>query len=1164
MIRKAYILFCLLILSASLQAQVIQLRKPAKGDVWPAFTLQRIQWTSTNIDNIKIESSLDSGKTWNTIISSYPASAEFYDWEVPNKVSDSCFIRVTDVANPGTFSTNYPANPFIIPKPGLSLDAIPSMVYGRSVLPIPWTHSGIKKVNVYLSYSGRSQFVKIADTVSANNGFFIWVVKDTTAESCYIRIEDASNTNLSDTSDQAFTIRPLPQSSATKFKGSKYDGHASASNLSRMLKVLSPNTKDSLVGSTIAMIRWESRNVDLVKLEYTVDNGSNWMLIQSAIPATAGRYEWRVPNAPTVNGRIRITDVSDTTFFDASDSLFTIRKKELKLVYPTASIKLYKGTVWPISWSSMGVSKVRLTYLPNTIIADTILATNETFNWIAGSVPDSFRIAIYDLDDPALADTSVFLKHFSLPGGNNVKYRGGKFDGHSTMSNVSSSIQISYPMQKMNLSAGSSLTIEWRSVNVDKLSLWLSTDSARTWSIRESSIAASTGRYTMRLPNTIAEHCFIKLASLSDSLIHDITDSSFSISPKQLSNTTDTANWKVGLPKMISWTSVGVDSLSISYKVSLNGPWTMLNRSYAANAEALYWVLPSAFDSLWLRLQDAADTALFSITAYHKRSSGSMISSNTTKYKGGKFDGHSFRSNVNKIIIRKPDANEIIVGGSVYSINWSTINVTDSVMLQYSVDSGKTWISIGRVSASNGIYSWQVPTTLPSGGTIGGSILDPVAVIESTTINSSNCLLRAIDPSNANEIVGISPKTFTIKTGSSKLTNILTFNKPNDMIWPGGDIQVLKANSTSGRNIKYLLLSGTAASLSNDTLRAVKAGKITVAAFSLADNDYQPSDTVRYTICINPAKPLVSVKDNKINFCAGDSTVIAGPDGFAYKWNSGETLQQLVVKSTRNASLQIAAEGCFSASSDTIRLISDTVAKPMVADTSLCLGEVLSGLKATASSGNTLRWYGTNASGGNASATPTVPSVAAVGSISYYVSQLNARSCESERAKIVVTVLALPIKPTITWNDSLLAVPATYTSYKWLLNNVVITGSNTNTLRPSNSGSFRVIVTNASGCSDTSNAFVHTVTAIREPFLNGTIIKLYPNPVSHTAVIDLGKIPLQPVQLKLLSIQGAQLRSWFVKERNSEVDLSGLPAGSYLIEVFSGKNRALLRLIKIE
>jgi len=158
-----------LILSASLQAQVIQLRKPAKGDVWPAFTLQRIQWTSTNIDNIKIESSLDSGKTWNTIISSYPASAEFYDWEVPNKVSDSCFIRVTDVANPGTFSTNYPANPFIIPKSGLSLDAIPSMVYGRSVLPIPWTHSGIKKVNVALSYSGRSQFVKIADTVSANN-----------------------------------------------------------------------------------------------------------------------------------------------------------------------------------------------------------------------------------------------------------------------------------------------------------------------------------------------------------------------------------------------------------------------------------------------------------------------------------------------------------------------------------------------------------------------------------------------------------------------------------------------------------------------------------------------------------------------------------------------------------------------------------------------------------------------------------------------------------------------------------------------------------------------------------------------------------------------------------------------------------------------------------
>ncbi len=1163
MIQRLFILFLSLFVFGITQAQVIQLRKPAKGDVWPAFTVQRIQWTSTNIDNIKIESSLDSGKTWNVILASYPASAEYYDWEVPNKVSDSCFIRVTDVANPGTFSTNFPANPFIIPKPGLTLDSIPAKVFGRSVLPIPWTHSGIKKVNVYLSYTGRSQFVKIADTISANNGFFIWIVKDTTASTCYIRVEDASNPSIADTSDQAFAIQPLPRAVATKYNGGIYDGHASASSLARSLRVISPNVKDSLIGSTVYTIRWDARNVNQIKLEYTINNGGSWSTIQSSIPASAGQYDWKVPNMPTSSGRVRILDVSDTTFMDSSDSLFTIRKKELKLVYPTASDKLTKGSVWPIAWSAMGVSKVRLRYLPSGKIADTVSATNEMFNWVAGSVPDSFRIVIQDLEDSVLADTSGFFKPVSLPGFDRAKYRGGKYDGHSTSSNIRSSIQISYPSRKISLTAGSTLSIQWRSVNVDNMSLWLSTDSLKTWSLREAAITASTSTYTVRLPNITANFCFVKLVSVSDSLVFDISDSSFSLIPKQLKNTTDTANWVVGYPKMISWESVGIDSLSISYRTAQNGAWTILNKSYAANAEAMYWILPSAFDSLWLRLQDATDTSLSQVNSYHKRFSSTTLVSNGTKYKGGKFDGHSFRSNVNKIIIRKPDANEVVVSGSVYSINWATINVTDSVMLQFSVDSGKTWIQIGRVSAVNGLYSWQVPVTLPSGGTITGSTTGPVTV-ESGEINSSKCLLRAVDQANANEVVGMSTKTFTIKASSSKLTNTVVFNKPSDMVWPGGTSQVLKATSTSGRNIKYLVISGAAAQVSTDTLIAVKAGKVTIGALSLGDSSYLPSDTIKYTICVNPAKPVITVKDSKVSFCAGDSAFISAPVGFSYKWNSGDTLQQVVVKSSKKMTVQVSVEGCFSVQSDTVTLSSDTIAKPIVADTSTCSGSAAPGLKATALSGNALKWYGTNATGGSASSTAPVASSTSVGVVNYYVSQVNARGCESDRAKLVFTVHALPAKPTITWKDSVLTIPASYTTYKWLLNNTAVTGAASNTLRPTSSGNFRVVVTNAAGCSDTSDTYTFSVTSISIPMLDGKVIKLYPNPVSQRAILDLGRTPTQPVQLKLYTVQGVLLRSWSVKERKSEIGISSFPSGEYLIEVISGRGKTVLRLVKAE
>lgn len=1143
------------------QSQVIQLIKPAKGDVWPAFTLQRIQWNSTNIDNIKIESSLDSGRTWTTIISSYPASAEYYDWEVPNKVSDSCFIRVTDIANPGTLSTNYPANPFIIPKPGLTIDSLPTVVYGRSVLPIPWTHSGIKKVNVYISFTGRSQFVKIADTVSANNGFFIWITKDTTAANCFVRIEDATNNTLSDTSDRAFAIQPLPQASEIKFKGGKYDGHTSTSNLSRMLRTLSPNTKDSLIGSTSYTIKWETRNIDLVKLEYTIDNGSNWLTIQSAIPASAGYYDWKVPNAPTTQGRIRITDVSDSTFFDSSDSLFTIRKKELKLLYPNESLKLYRGSVWPISWSSMGVTKLRLKFLPSALIADSLSAGNEMYNWVAGSMPDSFRVVIQDMEDSTLADTSAFLKAVALPGFTSTKYRGGKFDGHSALSNLASSIQIISPSQKMIFSAGSKLTLQWRSVNVDNMSLWLSTDSLKSWVLREAAITASTGSYTMRLPNTTASHCSIKLVNNTDTLVYDMLDSAFSIIPKQLKNTTDTANWKVGQPKIISWESLGVDSLIISYKTSLTGGWTVLNKSYAANAEVFYWILPKVLDSVWIKLEDAADTSLAEVKGYFKKIVTQEIASNGTKFKGGRFDGHSFRSNVNKIIIRKPDANEVIVSGTVYSINWSTINVTDSVMLQFSVDSGKTWIQIGRVSATNGLYSWQVPVSVPPGGTIPGSISDPT-VTESTDINSTNCLLRAVDPSNANEVVGISPKTFTIKAAVSRLKNELSFTKPNEMVWPGSSFQILKATSTSGKNIEYLLLSGSAAKISKDSLIAVKPGKITVGAFSAGDNNYLPSDTVKYTICVNPAKPVLTVKDGKNTFCAGDSAVISGPLGFSYKWNRGDTVQTVIAKSSSNLALQIAAEGCVSVASDTIKLVSDTVVKPIVEDTSACVGVSIASLKANAAAGNTLRWYGTNASGGTSSSSSPAPPTSNAGSYNYYVSQVNARGCESDRAKIIVTVHPLPAKPVITWNGTQLSTTAGYATYQWLFNNTLISGANTNSLQPSNSGIFKVRVTNAAACADTSDGYNVVFTALSNPVLDGKVIKLFPNPVKNNVILDLGNTPRKRVNIRMYNNAGAIIETLTTQQRNTTIGVTHLANGFYLLEIQSATDKVILSFIK--
>lgn len=79
-----------------------------------------------------------------------------------------------------------------------------------------------------------------------------------------------------------------------------------------------------------------------------------------------------------------------------------------------------------------------------------------------------------------------------------------------------------------------------------------------------------------------------------------------------------------------------------------------------------------------------------------------------------------------------------------------------------------------------------------------------------------------------------------------------------------------------------------------------------------------------------------------------------------------------------------------------------------------CQNSTASPLSATALPGNTLNWYGTNATGGLASSTPTTPSTSTVGSTTYYVAQFNG-SCESPRVPIVVNVSA-PTSPQAATN----------------------------------------------------------------------------------------------------------------------------------------------------
>jgi photosystem II stability/assembly factor-like uncharacterized protein len=100
--------------------------------------------------------------------------------------------------------------------------------------------------------------------------------------------------------------------------------------------VLQPNGGEVLYVGTSYPIRWDKVFVDLVKIEYSTDSGTNWILIADGVnsrrikgedddsPLIFNQYDWVVPNVLSSDCLVRVSDSTDPLVSDLSDTLFTI------------------------------------------------------------------------------------------------------------------------------------------------------------------------------------------------------------------------------------------------------------------------------------------------------------------------------------------------------------------------------------------------------------------------------------------------------------------------------------------------------------------------------------------------------------------------------------------------------------------------------------------------------------------------------------------------------------------------------------------------------------------------------------------------------------------------------------------------------------------------
>jgi hypothetical protein len=90
-----------------------------------------------------------------------------------------------------------------------------------------------------------------------------------------------------------------------------------------MIRVTSPNGGENWEVGNQYDITWTSNNVINAKLEYSSDGGTSWISIINSAPS-AGSYAWIVPNTPSSNCLVRISDASNPSTQDISDAPFII------------------------------------------------------------------------------------------------------------------------------------------------------------------------------------------------------------------------------------------------------------------------------------------------------------------------------------------------------------------------------------------------------------------------------------------------------------------------------------------------------------------------------------------------------------------------------------------------------------------------------------------------------------------------------------------------------------------------------------------------------------------------------------------------------------------------------------------------------------------------
>lgn len=259
----------------------VQLIAPIGGESWAQQTTQTISWTSSLVENVKVEFSSNGGTDWTVLAASVPAAEGAFAWLVNAPLTTQAKVRISDVSNA---SINSESGIFsIVPLTNIVTLISPNGYQQwekNSQKFIMFSTENIESLNIEFSSDNGTTWTSIESAHPTTNGNYLWNLPDVVSNACLVRLSDVV-TGSSVTSAATFSIvQPKPLNQDIVFFSDSptanfYDpswGNATAPSTLELVGSKWPVTTDySLVGNYA------------LKLRYKSVSGGNWSMAVASL-----------------------------------------------------------------------------------------------------------------------------------------------------------------------------------------------------------------------------------------------------------------------------------------------------------------------------------------------------------------------------------------------------------------------------------------------------------------------------------------------------------------------------------------------------------------------------------------------------------------------------------------------------------------------------------------------------------------------------------------------------------------------------------------------------------------------------------------------------------------------------------------------------------------